>query len=68
MAACKLGEAVKEEAKAIEVKKKTLKQVFSVENTITTTLDNFDFVIKRLNEAAVEALVKIIADLIETIV
>ena len=63
-----LSHAGAEEAKAIEVKKKALKEVCGVENTIATALDDFDFVIQALNKAAVEPLVKIIADFVEAIV
>lgn len=68
MAVRALSHAGAEEAKAVKVKEKALKEVCGVENTITASLDDFDFVIQALNEAAIEALVKIIANFIEAIV
>ncbi len=57
-----------EEAIAFKVKKNALEKMVDIEDTITTPLDDLDFIIETLDKTTIEALDKIVGDVFKVII
>ena len=57
-----------EEVIAFKVKKNALEKMIDIEDTITTPLDDLDFIVETLNKTTIEPLDKIVGNVVKVVV